>query len=70
MKLTNEAVLQAMTDALGGLAVAMAKQVNAEQLAGDLRTLADEAAAMGHGPSAGLLDEMVRAVEKRVSRKN
>lgn len=70
MKLTNEDVLQAMTDALGALAIAVSRQVDAGQLAKDLRALADEANAIGHGPSAGLLDEMVRAVEKRAAHPN
>lgn len=65
MKLTNEEVLQAFTDAIGGLAVALAKQVDAAQLVTDLRKLADDADKLGMGPSAGLLDEIARTVEQR-----
>lgn len=66
MELTNEDVLQAVTDALGGLALALGKQVDAAKLAADLRKLADDAERLGQGPSAGLLDEMARTVEVRL----
>ena len=65
MKLTNEEILQAFTDAIGGLAVALARQIDPERLAADLRSLADEAERAGQGPSAGLLDEIARTVEQR-----
>ena len=41
LKLTNEEILQAFTDAIGGLAVALGRQIDPKKLAGDLRTLAD-----------------------------
>lgn len=65
LKLTNEEILQAFTDAIGGLAVALGKQVDPAKLAADLRKLADEANQLGHGPSAGLIDEIARTVERR-----
>lgn len=66
MKLTNEEVLQAFTDAMGGLALALGKQIDPAKLATDLRTLADESERAGMGPSAGLLDEIARTVEVRL----
>ena len=69
MKLTNEEILQAFTDAIGGLAVALGRQIDPKKLAEDLRTLADEAERAGKGPSAGLLDEIARTVELRCVRK-
>lgn len=65
MKLTDQEAIQAITDALGGLAIALGKQVDATKLANDLRTLADEAERAGMGPSAGLIDEVARTVEVR-----
>jgi galactitol-specific phosphotransferase system IIB component len=65
LKLTNEEILQAFTDAIGGLAVALGRQIDPKKLAADLRTLADEAERVGTGPSAGLLDEIARTVEVR-----
>lgn len=69
LKLSNEEILQAFTDAIGGLAVALAKQVDPAKLVGDLRKLADEADTLGMGPSAGLLDEIARTVESRTMNK-
>jgi hypothetical protein len=69
-KLTDEEVLQAFTDAIGGLAVALARQIDAKRLADDLRLLADEADKAGYGPSAGLLDEIARTVEVRMPKTN
>lgn len=66
MKLTNEEVMQAFTDAIGGLAVALGRQVDPTKLATDLRSLADEAERAGMGPSAGLIDEVARTVEVRL----
>lgn len=66
LKLNNEEVLQAFTDAIGGLALALAKQIDAAKLAADLRTLANDADKLGMGPSAGLLDEIARTVEVRM----
>ena len=65
LELTNEEILQAFTDAIGGLAVALGRQIDPKKLAADLRTLADEAERVGTGPSAGLLDEIARTVEVR-----
>lgn len=70
MKLTNEEVMQAFTDAIGGLAVALGRQIDPQKLASDLRTLADEAEHAGMGPSAGLLDEIARTVEVRLLNKH
>lgn len=69
MKLTNEEILQAFTDAIGGLAVALGKQVDPVKLVEDLRTLANDVDRLGQGPSAGLLDEIARTVELRCVRK-
>jgi len=66
MNLSNEEILQAFTDAIGGLAVALGRQIDPARLATDLRTLADEAELAGMGPSAGLLDEIARTVEVRM----
>lgn len=66
LKLTNEEVMQAFTDALGGLAVALGRQIDPKKLTEDLRTLADEAERAGMGPSAGLIDEVARTVELRL----
>ena len=69
MKLTNEEILQAFTDAIGGLALALGKQVDPAKLAADLRTIADEADRAGMGPSAGLIDEVARTIEVRLLNK-
>ena len=69
LKLTNEEILQAFTDAIGGLAVALGRQIDPKKLAADLRTLADEAERAGMGPSAGLLDEIARTIEVRLLNK-
>ena len=65
LELTNEEILQAFTDAIGGLAVALGKQVDPAKLVEDLRKLANDADRLGQGPSAGLLDEIARTVELR-----
>lgn len=69
MNLSNEEILQAFTDAIGGLAVALGRQIDPKKLAVDLRTLADEAERVGMGPSAGLIDEIARTVEVRLINK-
>ncbi len=69
LKLSNEEILQAFTDAIGGLAVALGRQIDPKKLAEDLRTLADEAERAGMGPSAGLIDEVARTVEVRLLNK-
>ncbi|HMW64765.1 MAG TPA: hypothetical protein PLR94_13845 [Accumulibacter sp.] len=58
--------LQAFTDAIGGLAIALARQIDPAKLTADLRMLADEAERAGMGHSAGLLHEVARTVEVRV----
>ncbi|MBK5915133.1 hypothetical protein CCR84_12540 [Rhodocyclus purpureus] len=70
MKLTDQEAIQAITDALGGLAIALGEQVDPARLAADLRRLADEAEQRGQGPSAGLLDEIARTVEARLPDRN
>jgi hypothetical protein len=66
MKLTHEEEMQAYTDALGAIVTALAWQVDAIRLYADLQVLADVAAKAGHGPSAGLIDELARTVQHRV----
>lgn len=70
LKLTNEEVMQAFTDALGGLAMALGKQIDPAKLASDLRAFADEADRAGKGPSAGLIDEIARTIEVRLLNKH
>lgn len=66
MKLTREEELQAYTDALGALVTAVAWQLDPIRLLADLKVLANVADKAGHGPSAGLIDELARTVEVRV----
>lgn len=68
-ELTREEELQAYTDALGAIVTAIASQLDAPRLVTDLRLLADIAERAGHGPSAGLIDEMARVVDRRVLKK-
>ncbi len=63
MELTHEEELQAYTDALGGLAIALGFQVDPMRLMVDLKALANEANRRGNGPSAALLDVMAEAVQ-------
>lgn len=69
-QLTDQDTLQAITDALGGIAIALSKQLDAKRLTTDLRALADEAMEAGNGPSAGLIGEIARAVEARTTQLN
>lgn len=69
-EMTLDDMAQAMTDALSAIVIAVAKQVDAKKLAADLKQLADEADQHGEGKSAGLLDELVRALEQRVTKTN
>lgn len=62
-KLTRDEELQAYTDAIGALALAMAWQLDTARLIADLRTLANQADRAGHGPSAGLIDHIVQKIE-------
>lgn len=66
MKLTDQEAIQAITDALGGLAIALGKQLDATKLANDLRNMAQEAQMAGQSASAGLISEMARTVEVRL----
>jgi hypothetical protein len=66
MKLSDEELIQAFTDAIGGLAVALSKQVDPRKLANDLKTLAKEADDGGQRGSASLLMEIGKTVESRI----
>jgi len=66
-KLTDQDILQGITDALGSIAVAVARQIDADQFVTDLNAIALELdQSQGHGPSAGLLDEIARHVQRTV----
>ena len=62
-RLTRDEELQAYTDAIGALALAMAWQLDPVRLTADLRALAHQADRAGHGPSAGLIDHIVQKIE-------
>lgn len=62
-RLTRDEELQAYTDAIGALALAMAWQLDTARLIADLRALANLADQHGHGPSAGLIDHLVQRIE-------
>jgi hypothetical protein len=66
MELTREQEMKAYTDALGAIITVMAWQLDPIRLFADLKVLANLSEKAGHGPSAGLIDELVRAVEQRV----
>lgn len=66
MELTREEEMQAYTDTLGAIAIAISRQVNARTFSRDLKHLADIAAKRGNGPSAGLLDEIARVIDSQV----
>lgn len=65
-ELSHEEELQAITDALAAIATAAARQLDAGRFVADLRLLADAADQAGKGPSAGLIDEISRGVERRL----
>jgi hypothetical protein len=65
-RLTRDEELQAYTDAIGALALAMAWQLDPIRLTADLRTMAHSADQHGHGPSAGLIDHIVTKIEALV----
>ena len=67
--LARDEEMQAITNALGAVVAAVARQVDAARLIADLRVAADQYALDGKGPSAGLLDELVRNVESRILHK-
>lgn len=64
--LTRDEEMQAYLDALGAIATAIAWQIDPLRFASDLKALANVAEDAGHGPSAGLIDELARTVEIRV----
>lgn len=59
----HKELLQAITDAFTGLTIAVARQVDGQQLATDLRELAAVTADKGKPVSAGLLLEMADMAE-------
>jgi hypothetical protein len=67
MKLTHEEEMQAITDALAGIATAIARQIDADRFLADLNILAKAAEINGKGPSAGLLDAICHGVAARLS---
>ena len=69
-RIKDEQILQAYTSAMGTLAVALCRQLDAGQILADLRAQADLADRAGHRPAAGLIDELVRAVEINVLKKH
>lgn len=66
MELSREEELKAITYALAALATAMAFQDNSARFIADLKKIAQFHALNGDGPAAGLLAEIVEAVEYRV----
>lgn len=68
-ELTRDEEMQAYTDTLGAIAIAISRQVDAGRFSADLKQLADLAAKRGNGPSAGLLDELARCIDATVLRK-
>ena len=69
MEITHEQEMQGYLDAISAIAVAIARQIDAARFAEDLKALANLADAAGHGPSAALIDEIVRGVDIRVLNK-
>lgn len=65
-ELSREEEMQAYTDTLGAIAIAISRQVNAKTFSQDLKQLAEIAAKRGNGPSAGLLDEIARIIDSKV----
>lgn len=63
MEITNDDLQQAITDALAGLALALAPQLDRGRFATDLLTLARQLGDAEHRPGAGLLAEVARVVE-------
>ena len=68
-ELSREEEMQAYTDTLGAIAIAIARQIDTRRFSADLKQLANLAAERGNGPSAGLLDEIARAIDANVLRK-
>jgi hypothetical protein len=69
MKLSDMEIIQAFTDAIGGVAIALSRQLDSAQLVDDLNALGEEAEIAGKGPTAGLVYEIARTVESRAARK-
>lgn len=65
-KLTDAEVLQAFTDTMGAIVTAIGEQVDPIRLHATLQAIADQTERAGHGPSAGLIDEMARVVRDRL----
>ncbi|HCB12132.1 MAG TPA: hypothetical protein DEP36_00975 [Gammaproteobacteria bacterium] len=61
--LTNDEIIQAYTDILGALVLAIGRQLDPARLRADLQLLANAYAQTGSGPTAGLLDELIRHVD-------
>ena len=66
MEMTRKQEMQAYTDALSAIATAVAWQVDPIRFFADIKALANGYMAAGHGPSAGLIDELARTVERRL----
>lgn len=65
MKLTDQELIQAFTDAISAVAVALSNQIDANRLTSDLTALAKETESRGHGPSAGLIQEIAATIASR-----
>jgi len=64
MTLSHEQEMQAITDALGAIVIAMSRQIDSSRLIADLALFAGQCEAKGIGPSAGLIDALVRGLER------
>lgn len=62
MEFTNDDLQQAITDALAGLALTLAPQLDRVQFANDLLDRARQLGDAEHRPGAGLLAEVARVV--------
>lgn len=65
-ELTREEEMQAYSDTLAALVIAIARQLDASRLSTDLKYLANQAENRGNGPSSGLLDELARTIDEVV----
>lgn len=59
-KLSDAEILTAVTYTLADIATAAARQLDPDRFVADLRLLAEYHARNGHGPAAGLLDELIK----------
>ena len=64
MPLSHEQEMQAITDALGVVVIAISRQIDSSRLIADLRLFADKYEAAGIGPSAGLIGALIRGLER------